>query len=125
MTDTTFSYQVEGHPDAAQCRLRVFEQGDRAVVLATALPDQPGPSITEVAEVLATQVAEQYSLDPEQIVWIEHYPEAQRPEFGGELPGGTFDLVEFTWEDSQAQRAVWSPLTREEVEVMTGAPLED
>ncbi len=52
-----------------------------------------GMSITNAAEIIATQVVKQFGLDPKRMLFIEHYPEAQRP-----LPyGESYDLVLFSW----------------------------
>ena len=58
----------------------------RVVVVATELPDNPGTSITNMAEQLATQVCRAQNIAPQHLVWIEHYP------------GGSWDLVTFGWD---------------------------
>lgn len=60
----------------------------RIVVIATELPDNPGTSITNMAEHLATAICQNLGIDPHRLVWIEHYPAR---------PGrdATWDLVTF------------------------------
>jgi hypothetical protein len=66
------------------------------VVIATDL--NRGPSVTNAAEALATQVAQQFALDRARLLWIEHYPRTDsRPQPG--TPGGEeYDLVTFEWD---------------------------
>ena len=56
------------------CSLELQRLPDgRTVVIATEVRDNPGTSITNVAEGLALAVCQEYGIDPEQLVWIEHY----------------------------------------------------
>ena len=100
---------------SARCGLERIDLADgRVVIIGTELPDNPGISVTNWAEELATQVCAKFTIDPDRLVWIEHYPAEQCPRCGGsgrhgrggtclacrgrgkrrELP--TFDLVTFT-----------------------------
>src|SRR6266567_3180108 len=56
------------------CRIRVFKEDDRRVVIATELPDNPGTSITNAAEMIATELWRRVGRLCE-YTWIEHYPE--------------------------------------------------
>jgi hypothetical protein len=81
---------------SGRCRLRIYEIHERTVVIATDL--NRGPSVTNAAEALATQVAQQFGLDRARLLWIEHYPRTDsRPQPG--TPGGEeYDLVTFEWD---------------------------
>jgi hypothetical protein len=46
----------------------------RTVVIATERPDNPGTSVTNAAEELASQVCQRFDIDPDKLVWIESYP---------------------------------------------------
>src|SRR6185503_8773416 len=74
--EVSYDYSVLANRITARCRLRFFEAptGD-VVVVATELPDNPGMSITNAAEELAGTVCRDYGIDPERLVWVEHYPE--------------------------------------------------
>lgn len=73
------------------CSLEIVPATDgHKVVIATELQDNPGTSITNVAEHLASAVCDRFGIDPEKLVWIETY--------GYPAPGDrerTFDLVTF------------------------------
>lgn len=84
------------------------------MVIATELSDNPGVSVTNFAEGLATLVCRRFSIDPEKLIWIEHYPADLCPICAGSgksKPGttcracngrgtrreaATYDLVTFT-----------------------------
>jgi len=59
-------------------------------VICTELDDNPGTSVTNAVEIIASRVASSLALDPAKLVWIEHYPP-------GRLHGKTddWDLVSF------------------------------
>jgi hypothetical protein len=81
------------------------------VFVATELPDNPGTSVTNFAEHLATAMRSQYRLKPDHVIWIEHYPEAKgrRKE--------DFDLVRFLGMEGDAFRTpVWTRITEQAVD---------
>jgi hypothetical protein len=43
-------------------------------VICTELGDNPGTSVTNFVEDLAGLVCTDYGINPQQLVWIEHYP---------------------------------------------------
>ncbi|MDQ5830024.1 MAG: hypothetical protein M3324_09255 [Actinomycetota bacterium] len=76
----------------ARCRVRIYlpdDVLDAPVVICSELPDNPGGSITNSAEVIAAGVISHEPPTP--LVWIEHWPEES-------LGGGadTFELVVFS-----------------------------
>jgi len=87
------------------CSLEILLLGDRRnAVIATEREDNPGTSITNVAENLASEVCDRFEIDPDKLVWIEHYG----------YPGAcactrdrTFDRVTFKRRDRDTIR--WSP----------------
>ena len=60
------------------------------MVICSELPNNPGGSITNSAEVIAAEMIRSHKL-PRSLVWIEHWPEESTD--GGEE---TFDLVVFS-----------------------------
>src|SRR5215218_78541 len=77
----------------AQCRVRIYLPDDMrafVVVICSELPNNPGGSITNSAEVIAAGVIRANSF-PSPLVWIEHWPEESTD---GEEE--TFDLVVFS-----------------------------
>ena len=99
------------------CDIEVHRRSDgKYVFVATELPDNPGTSVTNFAEHLATAMRSQYALKPDQVIWIEHYPEAKgrRKE--------DFDLVQFLAVEGEAFRTpVWTRITEQAVsDLMAG-----
>jgi hypothetical protein len=76
MKARTFQFDYAGlHGRPARCGLEIIELPDgKTVVIATELSDNPGVSVTNFAEQLATLVCKMFHLDPTKLVWIEHYP---------------------------------------------------
>ncbi len=73
------------------CGLHVEQLDDgRTLVICTERPDNPGTSVTNAAEIIASRVASQLALDPAKLIWIEHYPPSK---LHGESED--FDLVTF------------------------------
>jgi hypothetical protein len=105
----------------AHCRLRIFEvPGEAPVVIATELPDNPGTSVTNFAEHLATAVWHLLERPPAGLTWIEHYP----PQETGTRREESFALVLFTQIDGRYYGPRWRHVTREEVETLIGGALD-
>jgi hypothetical protein len=115
-----------GHP--AHCRIRIYlpeDMRDTPVVVCSELPNNPGGSITDSAEVIAAEVIRANEL-PTPLVWIEHWPEESTYE------RESFELVVFTnYEVTERapylgeDRAwigepAWKSLDRAIVEVLVG-----
>ena len=100
-------YHYKGYYDCpSQCRLQV----NGNVVIVTDLDGDTGTSITNMAEHLATQVINEFGIKPENLVWIEHYPERGHPL--DRFPEN-FDLVTFTWDGQRFRKPVWKPMISE------------
>jgi hypothetical protein len=113
----------------ARCRIRIYLPDDvlhAPVVVCSELPNNPGGSITNSAEVIAAGVIQANELSTP-LVWIEHGPEESTN--GGEE---TFELVVFSSYEVVARApylgetrawigdATWKPLDRATVEVLMG-----
>jgi hypothetical protein len=111
---------------SAHCRVRIYLPDalrDAPMVICSELPNNPGGSITNSAEVIAAGVVRANEL-PTPLVWIEHWPEESTE--GQE----SFELVVFssyevverapylggtrTWIGD----ATWKPLDRASVEIL-------
>jgi hypothetical protein len=113
----------------ARCRVRIYlpeDMRDAPLVICSELPNNPGGSITNSAEVIAAGVIRANEL-PTPMVWIEHWPRESVD--GGEE---TFDLVVFS-NYEVIERApylgetrvwigepTWKSLDRATVEVLVG-----
>ena len=105
-----------GNP--ARCRVRIYlpDVHDAPVVICSEVPNNPGGSITNSAEVIAAGVIRVNEL-PTPLVWIEHWPEETTE--GQE----TFDLgVFFSYEVTE--RAPYLGETRAWLGYATWKPLD-
>jgi hypothetical protein len=116
----------------AHCRVRIYlpdDMRDTPVVICSELPNNPGGSITDSAEMIAAGVIRANEL-PTPLVWVEHWPEESTD--GGEE---TFELVDFfCYEVTERapylgetrawiEEPTWKPLDRASVEVLVGGKL--
>src|SRR5918994_1428060 len=93
--DYVHPYEVDARL-RSRCRIRLYlpsEDKDAAVVICSELSNNPGPSVTKSAQVIAAEIIEHFKL-PEPPVWIEHSPKEATD---GETE--TFDLVVFAHYD--------------------------
>jgi hypothetical protein len=104
-------YRFTGLGDCAStCHLRILPLNDgRRVVICSELPDNHGTSVTNFAEELAGLVCTDYAIDPERLVWIEHYPASTYHR------KADWDLVTFAVHLSDGRRSVfeeptWRPM---------------
>lgn len=110
----------------SSCHLRVYQLANKvAVVVATELASNMGPSITNSAEALATAVVSEYDLDPEKTHFIEHYDHDSGDVDSHAEPkkNQTYDLVIFRWEAGRACCASWKPTSPDIIEHLIGEKL--
>jgi len=104
------------------CRVRLFRPSTGCnVLVATELPGNHGPSITNAAEQAFASACSKFGVDPlgQGVVWIEHYP-------GDDLQDDTFDLVCFEGiHAGMPSGPNWRHLKHSEVSLMTGAAIEE
>lgn len=125
VTDFIHRYCVPPNIIEAKCRIRVYQLANGIiVVIATELPDNAGASITNAAEILATEMRRWFVVPGGGLFWIEHYQD--RALIGGRpQQKESFDRVFFRWDGAQYDDPVWQPFSREQVEVLIGEPLRD
>jgi hypothetical protein len=115
---------------SAHCRVQIYlpdDTCDDPVVICSELPNNPGGSITNSAEVIAAGVIRANEL-PTPLVWIEHWP---KESIDGR--NETFELVVFSGYEvterapnlgettTRIGEATWKALDRTSVEVLVGA----
>jgi hypothetical protein len=125
-----FDYRIDAFSNRlSSCYLRVYKLPDNvAVVIATELAENKGPSVTNSAEAWATEAVTEYGLDQRRTYFVEHYdarsyapPRRLRDE-----DRETYDFVSFLWDgDRGACQPKWRPSTREEIEKLVGQSLEE
>jgi hypothetical protein len=123
-------YEYRGyHGCQSCCRIRIYRPaGKPPVIIATEAAGQnPGTSITNLAEQIATDVTRIYRLAQEPFVWIEHYDDRSDPialKYGiRRTKGESFDRVEFRQRGSELFEPHWRPIAKEAVEEMIGEQL--
>ncbi len=94
------------------CSLRILQKGKRTMVIATEIPVNPGKSVTNAAEDIATQVVQQFHLDPMKTKFIECY---NKESFEGTRFAEMYDEVTFTWQEKQASNPQWRRLEPHEI----------
>jgi hypothetical protein len=95
----------------SSCDIEVHRRSDgKHFFIATEVPENRGTSITNYAEHLATAMRKQYGLKPEDVIWIEHYPEAKDRRME------SFDLVRFAVEGESFHTPVRTRITEQAVD---------
>jgi hypothetical protein len=106
-----FSYRVPNRPEA-YCDLVVSKEHN--LIIASEVADNPGLSITNAAEYVATQACEAFGIQPKKLIWIEHYSNRSYP--GGRTLED-FDLVTFRIDgEGKFSDPEWRSLEKGEVE---------
>ncbi len=98
-----------------ECRIRIVENRWNTIVIATDLSNSIYSSITLHTEELATTICDSLRINQETMLWIEHIP--ARPELG--RSEDLYDLVHFQKDEQTLYSPHWTPLTEEEVDLLT------
>ena len=94
----------------AVCHLRIIQNRTATIVIATELATNPGMSITNAVEVLASKIVKQFHLNPKTTRFIEHYGQESYDYEEGRKRADTYDEVTFTWNGTGATQPVWKPV---------------
>jgi hypothetical protein len=93
LSGDVFKFKGMGVHDS-KCGVRIVVEGQKATVFLTELDDNPGTSVTNAVEDIATLLYKESNLlvgiPPEAITWIEHYPQR------GTI-SETYDRVLLSW----------------------------
>lgn len=118
--DTAFTLFYRPHRGSeAHCDVRIVRRpGRRVVVIVTERLDNPGMSVTNAAERIATLIAQQHGLDPARTAWIEHYPDRHPPGMEGDrMFDESFDQITFDWDAHlRAANPRWRRIDREQLQ---------
>ncbi|BAZ18835.1 hypothetical protein NIES4071_107200 (plasmid) [Calothrix sp. NIES-4071] len=74
----------------SKCQLSIYDTKNNTIVVVSDLGYGSGTSITNCAAQLCTLVVKDYNLNPEKLIWIEHYPKSSSRSFPE-----SYDLVNF------------------------------
>src|SRR5215469_11601911 len=105
-------YNYKGYRGCdSSCDIEVHRRSDgKYVFIATEVPENRGTSITNYAKQLAMAMRRQHGLKPEDVIWIEHYPEAK------DRRKESFDLVRFAVVGDTFRTPVWTRITEQAVD---------
>ncbi len=125
------------HNLPSRCRIRIYQRDGRVpVVIATELDENPGTSITNMAEQLCAEVIrtclpERFEEEP--VRWVEHHPrtpdELRRnyPEFAQVTfhSAAPRRVQRYGTDRLQLGRPQWTYLARKRLEELVGQPITD
>lgn len=96
------------------CGIEFFQDGDLLTVVLTELPNNPGTSVTNCAEQLATDIvrdliAQGRVSDPREVRWVEHYQYGPDQSF---FTTDSWDEIVFKWDSLRTcyHDVAWRPL---------------
>jgi len=102
------------HGFVSKCGIDVWHLHGQTLVMLTELPDNPGTSVTNYFERLATHLLPFVALftlgegsSPESIIWVEHYERAE-----GSGLADTWDRVRLSWDGTRYHSPEWEPWER-------------
>lgn len=122
-----YEYKPKSSGIYARCNLKLYDNDRGSIVILTELPDNPGQSVTNAAEEIATKAVGDFNLNPQATVWVEHYPERRTIKHGRELVADKEEWAEvtFKWthlsnDEWVASDPQWNHVTRSDVEDLVG-----
>jgi hypothetical protein len=100
----------------SECGLKIYKTGRHNVVIVSELyRENPGTMITDVPVQLATQICNEYLLDPDTLVYIEHNPKTvTKLSFYEE----EFFRVRFTITDGKPGNAEYEKISQADLETI-------
>lgn len=112
------SYKVPHNQIEGLCGVSIFQEGspDMAVVVLTEFERNPGMSVTNAVDIIATKVKRAFlsGVPHENIIWVERYEAKGSKIVGSTLTiGETFDLVTLSWIDNAYAAPHWRPVGKE------------
>ena len=98
----------------------------RYLAVATDLGDQnPGPSVTNAADLVAEAVCERFDLSPSDVTFVEHYDGRIGNTASTNRRDGVedYDAVVFQTDRRPLAQPTWRPMRKHQVEALVGEPL--
>jgi hypothetical protein len=97
----------------SKCGIKIIRNNVRTIVIATELyNDNPGTSVTDSITNIATKICHEESLNPENIVFIEHSPDMKsKMDFWNEC----FYRVHFNWDGNVFTDHRWEVLSKDQL----------
>ena len=112
------------HGSHSYCDIDISVFDAYTLVVATERDDNPGASITNRAEVLATEVCRARSISPQRLMWIERYPERGS---GDNRRPATWDYVTFgfDWRTGEFREPRWRSIPKAAVDALMAGELAE
>jgi len=97
----------------SRCGLKIIQNKDKIIVIATELyNDNPGTSVTDSITRIATKICIEQSLNPENIIFIEHSPDMKsKMDFWNEC----FYRVYLNIEEGQFKNPRWEIISKDQL----------
>ena len=115
--DQIYHCQMPGQESGAwklKCRLRIFQpHSEVQTVMITDMGFEMGWFIPYLIEKLVDQIVREFRLDPNKLVWIEHYPPLLRKPSCAD-----FSQITFDWQNGHAMNPRWSAIAPETAQVL-------
>lgn len=112
-------FEYPGYQQAPSfCNVDVYRREDEQyVIVATELAANPGTSVTNRCEIIATMIAKHFDIPSDRLIFIEQYNRTSFRDLG-ELPGQA--LIKFTWAKGKASHPEWKYVNNIEA-ILSGA----
>jgi len=120
--DDTFSWEGWGgrlRLASGECRLRIFDLAKEKengpaylrpiIVVVSDIPESP-MSVRSCTSHIATNVTQQFKIEPERMLFIEYYPQTTYGEHNEHIIAEKYDVVDFTWHEGRAIEPKWRTL---------------
>ncbi len=107
---------------SGKCQMRIYDltkDKQNGVVMlkpfVVVVADTPREKISDMtvkscASHIATEVAKQFSIDPDRMLWVEYYPQVTYGKDNNHVIPEKYDAVEFTWHGDKALDPKWRAL---------------
>jgi hypothetical protein len=104
---------------SGKCQLRIYDlEKAKAkglshlrpiIVVVSDIAESP-MSVRSCTGHIATNVTQQFNIDPERMLFIEYYPETAYGQRNKHVIPEKYDVVEFTWHEGRAIEPKWRTL---------------
>jgi hypothetical protein len=123
--NSTYGFKVPGHDFDSQCQLSIptlditpaitDSIGVGLKVIVSELPANPGMSVCTAFEILARKICLEFEIDPQKMVYLEHWGKWTAQEGGYNRESEEYALVEFQVIDNRPYRPNWRYLLEPDV----------
>jgi hypothetical protein len=123
-----YNYRIPGHNIDSQCRLLIPSLdstpaisetiGYGIKVVVSELPDNPGMSVCNAFGFLAHKICLEFEIDPQRLIYIEHWGKWSAEEGSYERESEEFSLVKFFIINHRPRQPDWRYLQKPDVDLL-------